>query len=406
MSTELDVRLRRTMDAIAASAELPDPEAVHRIGALGRRRRRARTGGALALVAAAVAAAVAISTSGLGGGNGPDEESAELPAVPPPVVVQDLRTAQELWPEAVLRLPATIPVNREGTPVGRAPDGRYVLHTGIKAGESLYPVLYDPRTRRVQEVMRAEAPPEGWDRVVVQQAAAVVGGRIWWQRTALRGGPEVFERRTELWSAAMDGGQRTLWAVFAPGSGLETPGQVFGTADRLYIQPMGDGDRLYRLTAPMAPPEPVPTTGSWWPTGDGAWMQGYEPPYRFRNTFWNVATGETVSSTRDVKEWNCDRELCVRYEARGLVATGFGADAPELAHLPNAGPRAPSAQFEVVPGGRFVYVNWGERQQYVWDVRTNTLASMPEFPHRGFRGSYMLRAGRGENLWLITAQIP
>jgi len=380
VNADLDTRLRRTLTAMADVPTPPVDAALHRIDAGRRRRRRLRNGGAVALVAAALVIVALVATVVRGGVRAP------VPPADPPVTPGPTGSAAQLWPGALVRVPAPLPDGRTGRPVARTAAGGIVLDV-----TAAFPVLHTPASGSSRELM-TEPAPQGWGQVE-STPPQVVGGRVWWQRMAGRG----TGRRIELWGMSLADERVDLWGVFGTGTSITKPERVFGTAGAIFVHEVGDppgGDVAFRLRAPMAVPERIPLDGSYVPTGDGSWLRLLHrletdpvgPPVLYR--FHNLETGRAVHES-GTASGECGPQVCVRYSgADGPVAVRLEGGV-EVARL---GGEVSGRPF-LLPGGRFVQVRRPDGGYHLWDLRTGALAALPpgaEYPDTDF-----LRLGDG-----------
>lgn len=192
MTEELEYALRKTFADAADRAPKAPPGLM---AGLETRRTRARLprGGflQLALVAAtvvALAGGTAVLTRGVGSSDGGHALQRSGPVKAPPI--------EKVWPDAVHKVPGTLPNGRAFTPQGFIDDHTMVVTTesSFEKTDALY--RYDLRTNTAKKITTVLGPPSV---KAYASGFTVGGGYVAW----------AFElsHRVDIWVAPVSGGQ-------------------------------------------------------------------------------------------------------------------------------------------------------------------------------------------------------
>lgn len=423
MSTELEDDLIRVLGAVANRAPEPDPDFAAMVAGRRRHRRRVRrtaTAALSALAAAIIAIPVAVTLHGDGGQVGQPSRST--------IDIGSARPAEQVWPDAVVRLPAALPDGRTLHAVARLDDDRFMIAPTGGPDPYSFPAVYNARTRETTELMTATAPSGvsgyGFGGVV---PGMIAGRQLAWVAAGRIGGSIANHGYYEVWTAPAAGGPAVRRAVF------DLPGEVS------VVQPFGDGDVLYASVTPFGPsggqsriyrlpaggnPQLVPGSEGWSSADLGNWAaqrsNGSEPstpgariPSEAAvSTFWNIETGERRTRPRlpGITGLWCLPEIC----------TGTASDGPVLYRFDDASTfrltdRAPASTGSHSPavdairfaipstfGGRRFVGMWWSSKGVVVDLKTGSAATVIGFSHQL---PPLSRAG-GEQQVLDLSRIP
>jgi hypothetical protein len=299
----------------------------------GTPRRRIRFAVVVALAAVAVLAGVVGAVAAWSGGGGsPVAAPSATPTAASPAVLDlaTARPAEEVWPDAVVRLPLRLPDGRAFTPKARLDDDRYV---GIPTRGNAYepPVIYDPDDEEVTELVtagRSRDTVSGLPIVSVSERVIVL------TLTSRPATGDADEWTAEVWVAPRSGGRATRRAEFETGSKVSP----FAVGDAVYAAVTPKQERsttVYRLPAGDSPEqvaraEGVPHSpyGRWFLTGPPADSPDALPSAPA--TFEDVVTGESRTTTvlDGLTDIVCSPETCVGRDDAGLVAYRFDGTNP------------------------------------------------------------------------------
>lgn len=386
MSNQLEADLVRTMADAADDAPLPDDDFLAGV----RHRRRTRRRRHVAAVTASVATLALLGGLTLVRLNGSTEDvmrpAAWSGTVPD---FESARSPRDVWPDAVRRLPATLPDGAHYDVLAAAGADRYLVRA--IGGQPSGPYVFDAKAGTARLV----GSQDGGDRAEIHTVTAtVVSGQAVWT---------VYEEADglELWAAPMDGGGAPRRLVDFPIG--DTP--VFGVADDTVYWSVdrGSGTEVYRV--PLSGGEPELVTGStgWSASGSSPWLDSKRRKGGDRTgELWNLATEERLAWTanREAELVDCDPVLCTGQTVDGthvvqrLDGTGYQ-------RLPYRGDDfvPESAPVEGRFGIGHVSREDGEAW-YVWDRATGTVAAVtaadapigsgyvpPQLTYRGFEGT-------------------
>jgi hypothetical protein len=391
MTQGFEDQLVRTLHAAAQAAPAPEPNFPDGVARVRRRRGRIRVAGAGALTVL-IALSVAVG----------------LRPAPPPVLpadpsVVDLSAAKpyhEVWPHAIVSLPATLPDGRNYTVEAALGHDTFV---GVPSHDKGFdpPVLINPRTQAVRELgTSSKSGSFGGLNITDHFIVWVV---------ALENGNGKYR---EVWSAPRDGdGTAVRRAVFPDGliQVAEVSGVFYAYADRFDR----DDKSIYRL--PDGGP-PVKLAGSkGWMLAYGPWAAPIPrtspsspiPEPSATKLFWNVATGErrTSAPPAGVEPIDCRPQACLGVGKDGLVAFDMaGGDQTRTTGVPVN----PADRFDAFfdSTGRFVQVRWPTGPVFLWDRRTGTAGLQVE--HMGAMGYDLIEldAEHGHKNVLDLTRIP
>ncbi|GAA4678832.1 hypothetical protein [Phytohabitans rumicis] len=391
MIDQLEEALTRALTAAADGTPQPGDDFVSGVRHRQRQRRNRR-------VAAVAACAVVLTTVGTVTAISPSR-----PAPPPePVamswwsgVVPDFAAAkapQEVWPEAVRRLPQNLPDGRQYQVVAVIDEHRYLITTheyvltadGIVAqkpdprptGPSVFDVkantvrpLFDPDSKIGADVVWYSA-----------DGAALVGDRAVWLIAVNRRSGGSFE----LWSSGVDGvgGPRRLAVV----TGDRTVPHISVVGDAVYWQQTnanGQGSAgVYRQPVSGGAAERIAGSEGYTWFGVSPWVTNAEEaalpgqkPAPSKGTLWNLATGERRPWTvhPDARHLSCDPVLCAGQASDGKPVLQQ-LDGTEYQVLPYG-----DLRFAMQPAreGRFGVGSIARsdgRAEFIWDRYTGTAA--------------------------------
>jgi hypothetical protein len=341
-------------------AQVGEQTPVFDAAAVRGRRRRVRIAVAASL---AVVATLAVAVAVAAWPDGRRSTAPPLSVMPTAVDVASARPADEVWPDAVVRLPRKLPDGRSFAPKVRLDDDRFVV---VPTSGNAYnlPVVYDARARRAIELIQEFTP----DPLVSLTDVTVSDRDIVMAVTVLPRAESDRAAFTEVWVAPRSGGPATRRAVFEDRTEVST----FGVGDAVFAA-VTDGQEknttVYRLPAGGSPEQvaraegvPHPRYGPWFMTA----------PF----TFVDVATGANRTATvpDGLADAVCSPETCVGFDGADLVAYRFdGTNPARITGLVASDVRTFPP---VITGtGRFVRVLHPSRdREYLWDRQQGVVA--------------------------------
>ncbi|MBE1488698.1 hypothetical protein [Plantactinospora soyae] len=397
MSSQLERDLVRTLDEAAASAPVPDEEFVAGVRGRQRRRRRRCTAltGACAVVLTVVASLTVVRLHAP-----PPTPTDPVPVVAAwsgtvPAFTTELESPERVWPEAVRRLPGTLPDGRSYGVVAILDDDRYLVEIPGWGARAV------PDSQLVSYVNRS-APPSVFDvragtvRALGDPAAAngknfygvpdfaVLGDELLWWATYTR----ADDRVEELWSARLDGtaAARLLHTPAPADRAFPTLGVA---GDQVYWYQEGAPAGIYQLPVAGGIPTPVPGAGGFYPAGSSPghgklspWVKNTDVPSPASGELWNLVTGRRLHWTaRPSANVSCDPVLCSGQTADGRASFVQRLDGSGYQVLPYHG----TLNFTMYPAveGRFgagsVSVG-GKPAPFVWDRSTGRAALITTVP--------------------------
>jgi hypothetical protein len=404
MSANLDDTLVRTLNAVAVSATEPAPDFYAGIAARRRRLRRTRRAGVAAVVAVCVAVAGGFAAVGLIGRPAPD---ATDPAVAP-IDLEQARPIEQVWSEAIVKVPEHLPDGRIAIVGGRVGGDRFLIVPGTPEVSFQLPVVFNVSTGEVREL--TPGAPAGYKEY--SYCGAWLGERhILWSVCAVDGA----DRRTwEVWSAPRAGGDSVRRAVLVPQThdhgvhatdidgelylvlSREEDDAVYQIRDDGVLRQVADGDD-YGVVAPgwlrVGFPRPA------LPSADPSTAAGETAA-----TLWNPRTGErrTPRLLPGLTQAHCVPESCVGRDADGYVRYRFDGTGVRRARI-RPDDTVPPAGLEFDPTGRFIQLRFSP-DAYLWDPSTNTAARLTGNSQILF-GLIVLRTVDGTQYVLDTAAI-
>jgi hypothetical protein len=315
----------------------------------------------------AVLAGVVIAVAARSGGGG--SPAAALSATPTGASTATLdlasaRPAEEVWPDAVVRLPLRLPDGRAFTPKARLDDDRYL---GIPNRGNAFepPVVFDVDAGEVDELITARPSEDmvfGPPVVSVSQRVIVVA------LTSRPATGDADESAAEVWVAPRSGGRATRRAEFETGTEVSP----FAVGDAVYATVTSKRERtttVYRLPAGGSPEqvaraERVPHSpyGRWFMTGPSTDSPDASPSAPA--TFEDVVTGESRTTTvfDGLTDIVCSPETCVGHDDAGLVAYRFDGTNPTRIKGVVAREHPPF----ITETGRFIRLQ-SRLDVYLWD---------------------------------------
>ncbi|MER7363110.1 TolB family protein [Nonomuraea wenchangensis] len=300
--TELEDKLSR----VFSGAERRAPQAP--VGLLAtvktrHRRRRARTAAFRAAAAVVlVAGGVGTAVSALGASTEPRPAvsatgEAEPPAdkIPPPV--------EQVWPQAVHKIPAKLPDGRAYYPQLLLDDRTLLVMTGVNDGKRQFLWSYDLDTGRPRKI--AEIPPTKGSAIFADDVAAGGGDIVWWSSYKEAGRPRV----ARIWTVPAAGG-RPRPVTDVPLGNVMKQGHINGLtvtgSDVVFAYEKGG---VYRV--PLSGGAPQPVKGAerhhvlQWP-----WVGVHRGKAVFRELL-NVETGERRDAViKADEEVRCGVDRC------------------------------------------------------------------------------------------------
>ncbi|SEH03370.1 hypothetical protein SAMN05444920_1362 [Nonomuraea solani] len=308
--TELEDKLSRVL-AEAAQRAPQAPAGLAAAVETGHRRRRARAGAVRAAAAVVlVAGGVGVSVNALGTSAEPQpaagptaEPGPPADKIPPPI--------EEVWPQAVHKIPAKLPDGRAYYPQLLLDDRTLLVMTGAFDGKRQFLWSYDLGTGAPKRI--AEIPPTKGSAIFADGVAAGGGNIVWWASHKEAGGPRV----ARIWTVPVTGGRpRTVTDV--PLGNVIRQGHIDGLAvtgsDVVFAYEKGG---VYRV--PLSGGSPQPVKGAErhhilrWP-----WVGVHQGKAIFRELL-NAETGERRDAVvKADEEVRCGVDRCagvaVRYK--------------------------------------------------------------------------------------------
>lgn len=351
--------------------------------ARGRRRKRARRAAQMIGATASVAALAVVGgvvATGMGQRDlqyGAPYASSGWSGTVPDLAGGD--SPEEVWPEAVHRLPATLPDGRGYQVYAVLGGDRYLVRTDAEVSA---PLVFDAKSGDLvflgTEEMRARP---GWS---TRDWTVAVGDHAVWFASV----PEDNGQRwhAEIWTARLDGTGGPKKIATVPDHGHD-PTNIGVLGDGLYWGPnvMGDraGSGVTRVPVTGGAPRPVPDSDGFLLFGLSPWTdttshyvaEGESTPRR--GVLWNVETGERRPWVAHgaAEQLVCHPEICAGTtgEGRHFLQRLDGTGVRELPY--------PKDGFDLRPavGGRFGVGTVKTSRGYVWyawDLTDDTVASI------------------------------
>ncbi|MDQ7911070.1 hypothetical protein RB614_41940 [Phytohabitans sp. ZYX-F-186] len=373
MTSQLEDELTHTLAGAADLAPEPDESFVEGV----HRRRRARTHRRVAMVAGC--AAVLAVVSGVAVTNlswratepGPPFASSDWSGTVPDFATAD--PPDKVWPDAVHRLPATLPNGAKYQVFAVLGGDRYLVRTTAGVPSASAPWVYNARTGDLvflgTEEMRTRPGSSSKD------WTTAVGDYAVWFGTA----SESNQRDAGVWTARLDGtGDPKMIATVKDHGSIPPLIGVLG--DSVYWAQEGSG--TYRLPVSGGTPQRVRDSDGYQLFGLSPWVDttghlvAEEDPTPDKGVLWDLETGERRPwvSHKDAQTVICAPQICTGRTERGtyfvqrLDGTGF----QELPY--------PEDGFHATPaiGGRFsigtVKTSDGTFR-YIWDIVGDKVAS-------------------------------
>lgn len=362
-----------------------------------RRRRTAGTG----LAGVAAAAAVAMAGGLVGGVNLPlpsgggsaegAERSGLVAAKPPPAPVvkpvepqvgpaptPQLVPAEQLWPEAVHKLPLTLPNGSPYRPVDFVDKRTLVVTTDVGFEKVGTVWRYDLNANQAHVIAHVPLPDvldKSRQRNFPDDFTVGAGRVAWWL-----GYKEKSDYVVEIWSAPLTGGPAKRVTLFRPSVGrgaiwalLAIAGnQVIwsGTGGEVFAAPVTGGQARklaeadYQLLSWPWVGAPAMRPGN---EDDGDPTSGATVYYRVRH---NLQTGEQRTSPVVAGTWSCGLDWCLGATEQGDAVRPRASTSARL--LPGRGESPTWLVDAPVPLlDRFVPRYTGDGRHYVYDLRTN-----------------------------------
>jgi hypothetical protein len=392
MPEAIEQALARTLAAAATVA--PQPDNTFPATVTTRRKRRQRRAGMIAAIMALVfstpVVAAVVSPAG------PADRDAAPPVSPaPPIDLATVRPAEQVWPQAIVRLPATLPDGRQYTVLVKLDDGRYAVvpRIGTSAAQPL--ALFAPSTGAVTvPVPHVAGTGFAFEYVIGQRQLLFTVSRSQGQGA-------------EVWSLSRrDGAATRLATLDFPASERWAGLRPFEAGDAVYVSAAvlpsrwTNPDRTYALVDGAL--KLIPDSDGWQPAG-GGWLmkrpqyplvtqtptaspgQRTNPPAVSQSAFtqapsptpppapptwWNVATGERLIPNLP-DDLDCYGLWCELGGDDRLDVFRFDASVAVRAHGPL--PRLASIPYDYFA---VVATHAGGRQEYLWDLRRNVAARL------------------------------
>ncbi|HEX6682361.1 MAG TPA: hypothetical protein VF062_06175 [Candidatus Limnocylindrales bacterium] len=421
MATELEQRLERVLSAAAGMAPEPEDDFTARVTTRTRHRRRVRAG---MVTAAAVVAVAGIATPFAIPDGVQRQDATQVRISPgPPVDVTTARPAEELWPDAVVRLPATLPDGRPYSVAHRLPDGRFLIAPFGVTGGYFPPEVLDATTGQSTKLMPDNPSLTYMGGIQVGPTLAVW---LMQQGTATTAPIEV-------WAAPLSGGPATRRGVFDPqqrkaymARGYETGGSLYLTVSTTAGPVESNDAATYRL-GPDGAMNRVEVADGLTITDYNPWLKPtataqcsplpsagrcvlWQAPF-LPVRFFNLETIQwrTPLVAPEYPEPNCHPEWCFAHKDDVWTAYRFdGRGAVSLSKLSGDRPRnfgVSLSRFTVIMTDTSPNI-----KQYLWDLKTNTVGVIPDsahFPANGMWHDFVgLRTTGTEIVMLDLARIP
>lgn len=318
-------------------------------------RRRIRIAVVAAIAAAAALAAVGAVVAWSGGNRSPGAApAATLSATGLPALdLAAARPAEEVWPDALVRLPHLLPDGRPFTPKARLGDDRFV---GIPHRANAYeaPVVYDVSGREVDELFSDLSESD----TAISLPVISVSERV-----------IVVAVAAEVWVAPRSGGSARRRAEF----GRDAEVRPFAVGDAVYAAVTRKQERnttVYRLSAGESPEEVAKAEGTVPHSPYGRWFMTGPPtdsPDALPSapaTFVDVVTGEsrTTKALDGLTDIVCSPETCVGHDDTGVVAYRFDGTNPTRVKGEISRKYPPI----ITETGRFIRLQ-SRMDEYLWD---------------------------------------
>ncbi|UBU13152.1 TolB family protein [Nonomuraea gerenzanensis] len=300
--TDLEEQLSRVLSGAAHHAPQASPGLAATVKTRHRRRRtRAAAAYAVAAVVLVVGGAgVAVNALGTSAAPqpavGPTREP-EPPAdrIPPPV--------EQVWPQAVHKIPAKLPDGRAYYPQLLLDEHTLLVMTGVQDGDRQFLWSYDLRDGRPTRI--AEIPPTKGSAIFADGVTAGGGDIVWWASYKEAGGPRV----ARIWTVPATGG-RPRPVTDVPLGNVMKQGHINGLtvvgSDVVFAYEKGGVHRV-----PLSGGTPRPVKGAerhhvlQWP-----WVGVHRGQAVFRDLL-NVETGERRDAVVKAGEQvRCGVERC------------------------------------------------------------------------------------------------
>lgn len=377
MSSPLETELARALTGAADDAPPPGEDFVTGVRHRQRTRHRRR-------VTAVAACAVALTTAGT--------VTAVRVAAPPPdhrlgyalspdriPNFANLAAVEKVWPDAVHRLPDTLPDGSKYSVVAVLGSDRYLVGAAEMMSPAGGPSIFDVRSGTVT-TLATPATTEGVaePRVLMSK---VVGDQAMWLL-------EGFRRNApfrEIWAAPLDGGEaRRLDAVpdgasprFSP-AGDAVVWEVYEHSDEPFDSSNPPRTVVRRLPLSGGPAADLPGSAGFSLAHVAPWittqimMSGVNPATS--GVLWNVATGERLRWTANekVQFLTCGPTWCTGEGSGGKVALQR-LDGRGYVELPYTGKLSPTADGRLAVGSLQV---GNTVVQVVWDRETGRAAAV------------------------------
>jgi hypothetical protein len=334
MMNQLEQDLTHTLSDAADHAPEPDEGFLDGVRRRQRARRRRRVAG-VAGCAAVLVVVGGVAVTDLSRGS--TERQLPFATSDWSGTVPDLAAADppdKVWPEAVHRLPATLP-NGSGYQVFAVLGGdRYLVRTGKPSASA--PSVFDTRTGEVvflgteQMRNRPDSSSTDWTTAVGDYAvwfgtAGVDNGRRW---------------HAEIWTARLDGTDEPKKIATVPDHG-HSPPLIGVLGDSLYWDEAGllgtNSAAIYRLPVTGGTPRRVPDSDGYRLFGLSPWTDttkhfvAQDEPTSSEGVLWNVETGERRPwvTHRNARTVVCQPQICTgttkggKYFVQRLDGTGF-----------------------------------------------------------------------------------
>jgi hypothetical protein len=386
MISGLESELIRTLSAAADAA--PDAATTFADEVRDRQHRRERRRTRL-VVAAAAATVVAVTLSVLGvvartTAQPQPPGSPTGPALAPYTRsprLADARPAEQLWPEALVTLPARLPDGRAYTLTTILGDGRFLVapnHIVDRYNASAEVLLWEPDRGSVRTVGDPPVVP-GIVTTTMWGLPGFGDGFVAWivrgERDQSAGVPDRGSYQ-EIWAVPLAGGAARRLAVIE--GAMVAPmvhivaGQVYWASESSYL----DSPMLFRVPVTGGDTAEVPGSRGYalTPTAPWAWTWGNDSN---RSELWNLADGTRRAIAHDdLFEFECSPSWCVgqvsggsRWLARRLDGSGTLRPDFEARFIT-------TANENIVIGTRFEQPT---DSRVVWDLRTGELGTGPGY---------------------------
>lgn len=396
MNVNLGNDLARTLSAAATAAQEPEGDFAAGVARRRRHHQRVRVVGLAWVAAVVVAVSGTTAAVGLrgapgatGSGASPSATGGASPsptgsASPSPtggasapannaagssIDLSKVPAADQVWPDAVVTVPATLPDGRGMAHWEFLDSERLLVVPGTNARKYHLPVVYNLGTGQMQELLAK--------RTGYSYAGVSIGDRSILMIVSLDGSDDV----RELWAAPKAGGPAVKRATFSgqPNGVLSTVTSAFEVDDALFVSfdepDPGGHDEVHRVRADGTT-EKVPGTDGWrtgWPTPPPWLIQSPGVENGGQGAFWNVGTGErrTPRPLDGLDLIECTAQACASRDRDDSVVTyrwdGKGQQL-RATGLPSRDASSLDVLFDA--SGRFAQVRTAT-VSYLWDLLTN-----------------------------------